>query len=336
MSSGVKNKTITTIIINWNHGHFLKDCFTALLAQNYPSFEMIVADNGSTDGSPEWIARHYPQVSLLRFPYNRGFSEAFNRAVAAADSPFILSLNPDVVVAPNFLHELLQAINQDEGIGMAAPKLLQAGNPAILDSTGLFIDRRRRPYDRGQGEPDLGQYDAQTAIFGACGGAALYRRTMLDDLALDGEYFDEDFFAYYEDADLAWRAQGRGWRCVYAPQAVASHRRGAGDTLRKQKDRPHSLGPRLALCNRYLMLLKNDHPLHLLVDLPLILAAELPRLAYMALKLPHSLLGLEDLARKWPSAWRKRRQIHQQRTTAGAALRRWFIRPQKETVKDLK
>lgn len=211
---------------------------------------------------------------------------------------------------------------------MVAPKLLRADDPTRLDSTGLFIDRRRRPYDRGQGQVDRGQYDAQPYAFGACGAAALYRRAMLEDVAVEGEYVDEGFFAYCEDADLAWRAQLRGWQCAYAPQAVATHVRGWGDTLRKHGHaRKNVRGLRLALRNRYLMALRNDAWRYLLADLPRILAAELPRLAYAALTVPPLLLGLADLLRAWPSALRKRQSIRARRTVDDGDLRHWFVSP---------
>jgi GT2 family glycosyltransferase len=327
---------VSAIIVNWNHGRFLGECLDALLVQDTPSLDATVVDNGSIDGSPERVARHYPDVRLLRFSDNRGFSRAFNRAVRRTAGAFVLSLNPDVTVRPGFISAMVQAAGRDARIGMVAPKLLRANDPAVLDSTCLCIDRRRRPYDRGQGEVDRGQYDGQPFgsaqggpyVFGACGAAALYRRAMLDDLALDGEYFDEDFFAYCEDADLAWRAQLRGWRCVYAPRAVATHARGWGDTLRKRGHAAkNGRGPRLALRNRYLMAIKNDAWGYLLADVPLILAAELPRLAYAAVAAPQMLLGVLDLARAWPAALRKRRRIRRWRTVDDVDVRRWFLAP---------
>ena len=318
------NPLVSVILVNWNHGDFLPECLAALSAQTYSPFELLVIDNGSTDGSPDWLARHAPYVRLIPFPDNRGFAPALNYGIQHTAGKFILSLNPDVVARPEFLAALVAALQANPRVGSAAPKLLRADDPARLDSTGLFIDRRRCPYDRGQGQTDRGQYDAQTNIFGACGAAALYRRAMLQDVQWGQEYFDEDFFAYYEDADLAWRAQWRGWQCRYAPGAVATHLRGGGDTLRKGR-RPNPRGPRLAWRNRYLMTIKNDTLVGFLRDLPFIVGAELPRLAYATLTRPSTLLGLLDLLRQWPVAWRKRKLMQRRQVVEAAALRRWFL-----------
>jgi GT2 family glycosyltransferase len=340
MASGEpETRLISAVLVNWNHGQFLPGCLEALHADGrrlleQESLEIVVVDNGSTDGSPEWLARHYPTVRLIRFPDNRGFAHALNQAVRSTTGDYVLSLNPDVVVDPGFLCSLVDGIREPLGetgaqVGMAAPKLLRAENRALLDSTGLFVDRRRRPYDRGQGEPDRGQYDTHTDVWGPCGAAALYRRDMLQDIAgvlNPPESFDETFFAYCEDADLAWRAQLRGWRCRYVPGAVAKHVRGWGDTLRKPGHASKgSQGPRLALRNRYLMTIKNDAWRFALRDLPRILAAELPRLAFLAVSRPRALLALVDLARACPEALHKRRQIRSCRLVADTALRRWFL-----------
>jgi GT2 family glycosyltransferase len=319
---------ISVIIVSWNHAPLLESCLEALLGQGYPSLDVTVADNGSSDGSLDLIAARLNGVQPAQSPDNRGFSAAFNHVVSRTDGPFVLSLNPDVKLRPNFLSSLVDAASRHQRVGMVAPKLLRASDSRILDSTGLFMNRSRRPYDRGQGEFDRGQYDRDRFVFGACGAAALYRRSMLDDVLLGGEYFDEDFFTYCEDADLSWRAQLKGWRCAYEPQAVATHDRGWGDTLRKQGRVPkNSTGPRLAMRNRYLMTLKNDLPTHFLVDLPWILGSELPRLAYAALRRPGVLLALLDLIRMSPQALSKRKDIHNGRNVADTAVRRWFLAP---------
>ena len=322
---------VSVVIVNWNHRRFLQDCLEAVFAQDYAALDVTVVDNGSEDDSAQWLADHYPEVRLWTFAENRGFSAALNWGVRQTEGDLVLSLNPDTIAQDGFVRELVRVMEvgpaHGERIGAVAPKLLRADDPAILDSTGLFVDRRRRTYDRGQGEIDRGQYDAEPYVFGACGAAALYRRAMLDDLLVEGECFDESFFAYYEDADLAWRAQLRGWRCIYAPSALATHARGWGDTLRRPGHASKSTsGPRLALRNRYLMTLKNDTISHFMSDLPWILSSELPRLAYAAVSRPGILLGLVDLIRDLPQARRKRRQIRSGRIVEDAEIRRWLRR----------
>jgi GT2 family glycosyltransferase len=322
------------VIVNWNHGHLLPGCLDALLAQDYAPLDITVVDNGSGDGSPEWLAQRQAALCLKAFPENRGFSGALNWGVRHTSGDFVLSLNPDTTARQGFVRELVRAAGPapsgGQRIGAVAPKLLRADNPTLLDSTGLFLDRTRRPFDRGQGEPDKGQYDAKPSAFGPCGAAALYRRAMLEDVAPDGEYFDEAFFAYGEDADLAWRAQSRGWQCVYAPGAVATHIRGWGDTLLKRGHAPkNAIGPRLALRNRYLMIAKNDSLGYFLADLPLIVATELPRIGYAAVQRPGTLLAWLDLLRGLPLALRKRRQIRQRQKVHPAVVRRWFLTSQK-------
>lgn len=320
--------SISVVVVTWNHRSFLPGCLDALLSQAYPRLDVLVVDNASTDGSARWLARSHPDLPFHVFPANRGFSAALNWGIDHTQGDWVLSLNPDVVVRPGFLQKLIRVARRGKRAGAVAPKLLRADDPTLLDSTGLFIRRNRSPYDRGQGEPDRGQYDASPFVFGACGAAALYRRDMLEDLAIDGEIFDEGFFAYYEDADLAWRAHQRGWEGVYAPQAVATHVRGWGDTLRR---RGHATkaprGPRLALRNRYLMCIKNDAWRYFLADLPRILAAELPRAAYAAVTMPSVLLGWFDLLRQWPQAMEKRRQVRARKTVTDAQIRRWFTAP---------
>lgn len=316
---------VSVIVVTWNHASFLPACLEALAAQTYPNLEVIVVDNASQDGSAAWVRTHYPQFGLLEHPRNLGFAAGFNRGASLARGDWLLSVNPDLTPAPDFVSQLMRAVGGDARLGMAAPRLLRGDDPDRLDSTGLFIDRRRRPYDRGQMQKDTGQYDSAHQIFGACGAAALYRKAMLDDIAIDGEFFDEDFFAYGEDADLAWRAQKRGWHGCYVPQALARHVRGWGDTLHKPAQ-PGSQGPRLALRNRYLMSIKNDGLSYWLRDFPLILFADLPRLVYMLFTHPAALLGLLDAVRLAPAAFHKRKVIRASQTVTDAELRPWFER----------
>lgn len=314
---------VSVVIVTWNHCSLLPKCLDALSSQTYPYIEVMIVDNASQDGSAEWVAKFAPSTRLIRSETNLGFSKAFNLGARASEGDFILSLNPDVCVSPNFIAHMVTAAQADLRIGIVAPKLLHAENMKYLDSTGLFINRQRRPYDRGQMKLDDGQFDESAEIFGACGAAALYRRSMLEDLAYDEEYFDEDFFAYYEDVDLAWRAKLRGWRCIYTAKAVGEHVRGWGDALRKRHAQK-GMGPRLALRNRYLMLIKNDSLKYFLLDAPLIFLAEIPRLIYMVIFRRDALMGFVDFFRLAPRARRKRKIIQGRRTVNDRDLRGWF------------
>lgn len=314
---------VSVIIINWNHGWCLENCLEALVVQEGVDFEILLIDNASKDGSVEKIIDKYPIVRIIRNPKNYGFSKAMNLGIMNAKASLILSLNPDVTVRQGFIKAMVNAVCCDKTIGSAAPKLLRADEPDRIDSTGLFLDRRRRPWDRGQNEPDLNQYNENRWVFGPCGGAALYKREMLEDVRIEDEFFDQDFFAYYEDVDLAWRAQSRGWKCVFVPNAIALHVRGWGDTLRKGKQT--GTGPRLALRNRWLMTIKNDSASSFIQDLPVIFITEISRLGYALFINPSYWLGLADLIRFIPSALRKRRVIDLWRKVDGKALRHWFL-----------
>lgn len=315
---------ITAVVVNWNHGGDLPVCLDAL-RQQAPLPKIILVDNASEDGSADWVEQHAPEVHLMRLDSNTGFARAFNLGATQTDSRWVASINPDIKLREGFFAALLEAGEQNKRTGMVAPKLLRADNPQKLDSTGLFLSHQYRPYDRGQMNPDNGVYDHQTGIFGACGAAALFRRAMLEDVAVNGQFFDEDFFAYYEDADLAWRAQLRGWQAIYAPQAQAEHVRGWGDTLRKSRH-PNSSGPHLALRNRYLMPVKNEAWHYFIQNLPGMWLGDLPRLAYMLLRQPGALLGLVDFWRLLPVMLRKRKIIRAQRRVDDRELRHWFMR----------
>jgi GT2 family glycosyltransferase len=177
------------------------------------------------------------------------------------------------------------AFDEAPRVGMACGKLWRGFGPQdgrhVLDSTGLFLNRQRRPRDRGQGELDHGQYDEQWEVFGACGAASMCRRSMLEAVACHGEMLDEDFFLYYDDADLSWRAQLYGWQCRYVPEATGWHERGGGDTLHRASNAPKLAFAQMhAIKNRYLMMWKNDTWSSLLPALPALLAGDLLRLAY--------------------------------------------------------
>jgi GT2 family glycosyltransferase len=209
---------VSVIILNWNGKKFLQECLDSLGAQTYRDFEAILVDNGSTDGSVDFVRESFPWVRLVVLPENTGFAGGNNRGLEAAGGEFVVALNNDTRVVPEFLAELVAPVLADPRIGMVAAKMRNYYHPERIDAAGLKIGTNGLGYNIGVGETDAGQYD-DAALFGPCGGAALYRRAMIGEIG----FFDPDFFAYYEDFDLAWRGRLAGWRCAAAPRAVAYH-----------------------------------------------------------------------------------------------------------------
>lgn len=210
---------VTIVIPNWNGRTLLAACLRSLAGQTFTDYEIIVVDNGSTDGSVEWLKANYPSIRLIANPTNRGFAAAVNQGICASASPYVATLNNDTEATSAWLAALVQAAEDDPRTGMCASKMLFADRPRLINSTGICVDRAGIAWDRRGGEPDDEQETRPVEVFGPCAGAALYRRAMLDEIGL----FDEDFFAYLEDVDLAWRARRAGWRCLYVPAAQVYH-----------------------------------------------------------------------------------------------------------------
>ncbi len=212
---------ISVVVVNWNRRELLRACLESLARQQAADFETIVVDNGSTDGSLEMLAAR-TDVRVLSNRENRGFCAANNQGIAAARGAYIALLNNDAEAAPGWL-AALRAAFQEPDIGMAASKIVVWDNHGIIDKVGhlMYPDGQNR--GRGTGEPDRGQYDSVEEVLWPDGCAAMYKREMLEQIG----GFDEDFFAYADDAELGLRARIAGWRCLYMPGAVVRHHRGA-------------------------------------------------------------------------------------------------------------
>ncbi|MCX6620153.1 MAG: glycosyltransferase family 2 protein [Acidobacteria bacterium] len=223
------NPTVSVVVVNWNRKELLRRCLESLAAQRGVNFEVVLVDNGSTDGSlrmieQEFSARPDLPLRLIRNSGNRGFCGANNQGIqAAAASEFVALLNNDAEAADGWLAALLSAFQDRPDVGMAASKVLVYEDPRRIDKVGHLIYPDGQNRGRGSGEYDHGQYDQVEETLWPDGCAAMYRRAMLDRIG----GFDEDFFAYADDADLGLRARIAGWRCLYIPAAVAKHHRGA-------------------------------------------------------------------------------------------------------------
>jgi len=210
---------VSVIIVNYNGKHYLKQCLSSLSTQSYPAIEIIFVDNGSSDGSVEYVRKEFPSVRIIVSKKNLGFAKGNNIGIKEARGELIATLNNDTEVTPRWLEELVSAMDSDELVGMCASKMLFLDKPDMIQSTGLDISRSGVCWDRGIYEIDSGQYGYMEEVFGPSAGAALYRKKMLDEIGL----FDEDLHAYLEDTDLAFRGRLAGWKCLYVPGAVVYH-----------------------------------------------------------------------------------------------------------------
>ena len=223
MSAG-ESPLISVIVVNWNRCVLLRACLQSLERQAGASLEVIVVDNGSQDGSAEMVAREFGGFTrLIRNAENRGFCAANNQGIQAARGAFVALLNNDAEAEPGWLCALQRAFTAGPEIGMAASKIVMYEDPGRIDKAGHLIYPDGQNRGRGTGEPDDGRYDSSEEVLWPDGCAAMYRKKMLDQIG----GFDEDFFAYGDDAELGLRARIAGWRCLYVPDAVVRHHRGS-------------------------------------------------------------------------------------------------------------
>jgi GT2 family glycosyltransferase len=216
----VTTPRVVVIIPNWNGSHLLPTCLASLRRQTFRDFQTWVMDNGSSDGSLELIARDFPEVVGVAMPFNGFFAGAVNEGIRRTESELVVLLNNDTEADERWLEALVAGLDAAPWADSAASKLRLFDRRDVIHSAGDGFGRNGLAYNRGVWQQDDGRWDARAELFSACGGAALYRRSLFDDVGL----FDEGFVAYCEDVDLAFRAQLRGHRCVFVPEAIVYHR----------------------------------------------------------------------------------------------------------------
>ena len=223
MTSTDRHSLVSVVVVNWDRSALLQACLASLERQNFRDFEVIVVDNGSQDGSPAMVAAEFPGARLIVNTDNRGFCAANNQGIGAARGRYIALLNNDAEADPRWLEEMLHAFDLGDDVGMAASKILVWESRDKIDKAGHLIYPDGQNRGRGTGETDRGQYDRLEETAWPDGCAAMYRKDMLDFIG----GFEEDFFAYADDAELGLRARIAGWRCIYVPTAVVFHHHGS-------------------------------------------------------------------------------------------------------------
>lgn len=304
---------VSVVIANWNGRGHLKRCLEALARQTLRDFQVVVVDNGSTDGSVEMVAAAFAGVRVIQNGKNLGFAAANNVGIRATDGLFVATLNNDTEPRADWLERLVEPALGDDTVGMVASRMLFADRPDMVNSAGIAMDRAGIAWDRMGGEPDRGG-DRVEEVFGPCAGAALYRRAMLDRIGL----FDEDFFAYLEDVDLAWRARLAGWKCLYTPAAVVIHAHSATG-VEGSPFKSYHLGRNKVWC-----IVKNYPAPQLYAMLPVMLAYDLAAVGYGIVArrdlagLKGRFAGLAGLPRQWA----KRRTVQRMRRVPFSILSR--------------
>lgn len=272
---GASNK-IAVIVVTLKIDTYLKPCLDSLINQSYPLDEIIVIDNSFNKDFRLRIIKDYPNIKLYSPRKRLSYCESLNLGISLSKGDFTLCLNDDVILDKDFVKEALKGFLVDKRVGMVSGKVLRYDKTTI-DSTGLFLSLWRTAQERGYGLKDKGQFKENGFIFGVNGAVGFYRRQMLEDIKEKDEYFDSRFRFFYEDLDLAWRANRKGWNGYYISTALAYHLRGG--TVREKI----GINKRWARCylndelhldllkNRYLVIFKNESLKGFLTHLPFII-----------------------------------------------------------------
>lgn len=308
--------TVSIIVISWNSIGFLEECLSSVREQTYQDWELIVVDNGSEDGSADLVRKKFPEARLIANSQNLGFTRAGNLGLRDSRGEWIFFMNPDVRLERDWLEKALPAFELSPRIGMVTGKILRFDRSTI-DSTGQFLSRSRRAIERGYNQPDRGQYNRKGFVFSVCGAVALYKREMVEAVRLNGEFLDEDFFAFYEDLDVGWRANLLSWRGYYVPDAVAYHYRGGSQKgggwlarFSQLSQRPTEVKFHIVK-NRYLTIIKNDRWGKTLLSLPYILGFDALLCLYLLIADPRVVWKLFTAGPFVKAAFRKRRCLRE-------------------------
>lgn len=328
-----KNELVSVNILTYNARGLIGPCLESVLKQTYKNVEVLVIDNASVDRTLEKVKK-FP-VKIIKNKKNLGFSAGHNVGIKESKGEYVLCLNQDVVLDKDFIKNLVGAMGADDKIGVVQGKLFKVKDirypsDKIIDTTGLLMFKNRRVVSRGQGEKDKNQYK-KGEVFGADGAAPLYRRSALEDVKIDKEYFDEDFFMFKEDIDLAWRIRLYGWKAVYKPEAIGYHLRGAGEgavkdyiSVAKARRKISQFAKFHSFKNDRLMRIKNELPGLFFHDFYRIIIKEIAAWAYVLLSEKYTWKAIKELFKQAPNAWRKRKIIMKRKRVRTKEMARWF------------
>ena len=319
---------VSVVQVVYNNRRFIEPVFSAIFNQTYKDFNVAAVISGNEDGGKELLIEKFPQVEIIDPGYNIGFAAGHNLVFEKYNSDFFQLVNPDLILEPNYIEEILKAFD-DPKAGAATGKLyqidreqiergalsgfLREGSPLSLDTTGVTINKSGRARDRGQHEVDNHQYDALTSVDAVSGAGAMYRRAALQAASYKLQAFDEDFHSYWEDVDLTWRMSNAGWKNIFVPTAIGFHGRGAGSSekgyanligfIRHHKNLPSQVR-RLNYQNHIFMYIKNSPYFY-----PQFFVREFFMLCYIIFFEITTLSILPNMFKLLPKMWEKRKLI---------------------------
>ncbi len=317
-------KKVVVQIVTYNNEQTIRSCIASIKAQDYFNFDIVVIDNASSDNTRRIVKKLGVRCIALR--ENRGYAAGHNVGLKHANSTYVLTLNPDVVISPMFLRELVSAMDAAGApVGSAQALLYRVEKMTrrsfVVDSAGLCLGPTRRQRLRYAGRDSRRNALAQQFIFGPDGAAAFYRRAMLRDIDLGHGIFDEDYFMHKEDVDICWRAQLRGWKSLFVPRAVGYHIR----TFRPgRRENIHRALRLFAVRNRYVLMIKNELPALFFRDVLWIIAYEILIFLYIVFRERGSFKAYTQVITLLPSLLTKRAVIQRNRRVGARDIVMWF------------
>jgi GT2 family glycosyltransferase len=302
---------VSIVVVTHDSAADLPASLPSAAAQRGVEVEIVVVDSASRDGSVDAARRIAPGARVIALPRNVGFSGAMNAGIEASNGRYVLALNPDCRLEPDFCAILARRLDARPEAGSASGRILRAEGPELaatpfLDSTGIVFRASGRHFDRGSEETAAGRYLVEEEVAGTTGAAGLYRREALESALISTGYFDEDFFLYREDADLAWRLRNLGWKCLYVPEAVAYHRRRNLPSRRRSMTAEANYH---SVKNRFLLRINNQSAWEMLATFVPTIARDLVVLAACLTVERSSLPAFAWLWANRRRLWAKRREI---------------------------
>lgn len=322
-------KRVSVIVVTYNDADHVAGVLQSVFDQTYPNIEMIAIDNASTDSSAIELQKYSDRVRVILNETNLGFAAAQNQGMRGSSGDWVLSLNPDARLHRDCIAELVHAGEASQEVGSVSPKIYRWAEGRSfesckqLDSAGMYFTTSLRHFDRGSQDEDGPSYSFPCYVMGCTGAAGFYRRAMIEDVSCQDQFFDEDFFCYREDADVVWRSQLLGWKCLFAPRAIAYHIRTVFHTNRASLSSAINMH---STKNRFLMRIKNVTPA---VYSKVLIATTLRDalvIAYVVLKEHSSLAGLRFVVLNWKRFLQKRRWIQSKIRVEPSYIAFWFAK----------